>query len=217
MNTENLLAFWAKAIPDLQRHPDDCAALAANRHAFALDTLVGPWMGPIATAPVVLLTLNGGLSATGVEAREALTPEARANTARNLAGHAPLPDFATNPGGRSWTEGRLRQFGLTYADKARVTFVNLMPYRSREGAQDKHMTGKLASVRAIRSWARETLFPEARNGKRVVVCLRSVRDWMLTPDTREGEALFAPRVTRSGFIFREDRAAIVAAVRAAVR
>jgi hypothetical protein len=90
-----------------------------------------------------------------------------------------------------------------------------MPYRSREGAQDKHMIAKLASVRAMRAWARLTLFPAARAGERVVVCLRSVRDWMLTPNSREGEALFAPQVTRSGFIFHSDRDAIVAAVRAA--
>src|SRR6516225_4584642 len=53
-------------------------------------TLVGPFMGPVRTAPVVLLTLNPGFS-TG-EAREAAQiPAARESMANNLGGDAPLP------------------------------------------------------------------------------------------------------------------------------
>jgi hypothetical protein len=69
VTTEDFLQFWAKAIPNLQIHPDDAEALRHNRHSLALDTLVGPFMGPVRTAPVVLLTLNGGLMGNGEEAR----------------------------------------------------------------------------------------------------------------------------------------------------
>jgi hypothetical protein len=214
ITTDDLLRFWAKAASDLQRHPDDVAALAASRHLFALDTLVTPWTGPIRTASVVLLALNPGLTETGVaERREAQMPEGRAVMAQNLGGDAPLPSFATS---RGWTERRLKQFGLSYAAAAiKVVFVNLMPYRSREGAKDHHMLGRLTSVRMVRAWARDTLFREARAGQRVVICLRSARDWGLEPNTQEGAALFAPRFTRSGYIFHADREKVGGAVRRA--
>jgi hypothetical protein len=69
VTTDEFLRFWAKAIASLQIHPDDAEALKSNRHALTLDTLVGPFMGPVRTAPVVLLTLNPGFS--GVEQGEA--------------------------------------------------------------------------------------------------------------------------------------------------
>jgi hypothetical protein len=211
----DFLQFWAKAADDLHRHPDDAAALNDGGHAFALDTLVGPWMGPLRTASVVLLTLNPGFS--GVEAGEALMPAVRTNVARNLAGQAPLPNFATNPAGRRWTEARLAQFDLGYSTAAdKVAFVNLMPYRSREGGKDRRMLDRLTSVQMVRSLMRDTLFPEARAGKRVVVCLRSARDWGLEPNSQQGEALFAPQFTRSGFIFHVDRDRVASAVRRAV-
>jgi hypothetical protein len=131
VTTENFLRFWAKAIPSLQIHPDDAHALNGNRHLLALDTLVGPFMGPVRTAPVVLLTLNGGFN--GIERHEATIPAVREAMARNLHGDAPLPSFATNPLRREWTERRLAQFGLSYeAAASNVAFVNLIPYRSTE-------------------------------------------------------------------------------------
>ena len=199
VTTEVFLRFWAKAIPSLQIHPGDAMALKGNRHTLALDTLVGPFMGPVRTAPVILLTLNGGFS--GVERDEAKTPAVRELMARNLRGDAPLPTFATNPAGRKWTESRLAQFGLSYAVASlKVAFVNLIPYRSREGAKDLHMIKRLESARLVRAWAHDTLFREAEAGKRVVVCLRSAGAWGLESDTQRGLSLFTPRFTRAGFM-----------------
>ena len=87
----DFLDFWSKAIPSLLVHPDDETALQANKHEFPLDTLVGPWMGPIRTAPVIIMTLNGGLVGNGEEAAAAKMPGARASMAHNLTGNAPLP------------------------------------------------------------------------------------------------------------------------------
>ena len=202
VTTAEFLRFWQKAIPSLQIHPDDAAALESNRHTLAVDTLVGPFMGPVRTAPVVLLTLNGGLS--GVEQDEAKIPAVREQMARNLRGDQPLPTFATNPAGRKWTESRLAQFGLSYEiASTKVAFVNLIPYRSREGAKDLRMLERLESARLVRAWAHDTLFPEAEAGKRVVVCLRSARPWGLEPDTQRGVSLFTPKFTRSGFMVKQ--------------
>jgi hypothetical protein len=120
----------------------------------------------------------------------------------NLGGDAPLPDWENigNPAGRGWTERRLSQFGVTYKSAAdKVAFINLIPYRSDEGAKDMRMVERLASSRCVRRWAHDTLFREARDGKRIVVCLRSARVWGLQPDTEQG-LLFTPQFNRASFM-----------------
>ncbi len=196
ITTQDLLRFWARAIPDLQVHPDDDAALRESRHSLVLDALVGPWMGPVRTATVVLLTLNGGYN--GVEREEAKMPSVREAMARNLGGDTPLPDFATNRGGREWTERLLARFNLTYELAAsKVACVNLLPYRSVEGSRDLRMVEHLKSARLIWDWAHYTLFPEAEAGERVVICTRSVRAWWLDPDVpKRGQSLFVLKFTR---------------------
>jgi hypothetical protein len=217
ITTEDFLQFWAEAIPSLQVHPADAVMLESNRHKFALDTLVGPFMGPVCTAPVVLLALNPGLVG-GEEQAEANILEVREQMAHNLGGEAPLPTFKTNPAGRKWTEGRLAQFAVRYEPAAsKVAFVNLMPYRSRNGSDDISLSEHLKSCRQVKAWARDTLFPEAEAGRRVVVCLRSARLWGLEPGNQRGISLFAPKVTRGGFMHHNAmREAIGLAVRPAV-
>jgi hypothetical protein len=215
VTTEDFLQFWAKAIPSLHVHPEDAATLAANGHSLKLNTLVGPFMGPVRTAPVVLLTLNPG-SSSGTEEREAQVPSEREWMAHNLGGDAPQP-FANHPGWRKWATRRLRQFGLRYEAAApRVAVIRLIPYRSRYGAEDMRMADRLESSRVARAWARDTLFREAEAGKRVVVCLRSARAWGLEPDTRCGQ-LFVPKFNRAGFMHHGPvREEIGVAVRRAV-
>src|SRR5262249_34503233 len=169
VTTEDFLRFWEKVKPSLHIHPDDAMALKSHRHALELGALVGPFMGPVRSAPVVLLTLNGGFN--GAEIAEAKVQSARDEMAYNLGGNAPLPTFATNPKGRVWAEARLRQFGLNYQNAgSKVAFINLIPYRSSEGSKDKkRMIPHLASSRIVLAWACDTLFREAESGKRVVV------------------------------------------------
>jgi hypothetical protein len=127
--------------------------------------------------------------------------ETREETIRTLHGSAPLFSFKTDPGGREWTTARLGQFGITYGSAAsKVAFVNLMPYKSRNGSQDTHMIQRLKSSCLVRQWANDTLFPEARRGERIVVCMRSAMQWGLQTGTKEGESLYAPAVTRGGFM-----------------
>jgi hypothetical protein len=122
---------------------------------------------------------------------------------RTLHGSAPLFSFKTNPKGLEWTTARLGQFVITYeAASSKVAFLNLMPYRSTDGSEDARMIKLLKSSRLMLEWANDTLFPEARAGKRIVVCLRSARLWNLQTGTQGGEALYAPRVTRGGFMHR---------------
>jgi hypothetical protein len=203
--TERLLQHWAKATPDhLHIHPDDADALRSNSHGFELRVGVGAWMGPIRSAPVVLLYLNGGLSDPEQVIRASQDTETREETIRTLHGSAPLFSFKTDPGGRKWTTARLGQFGVTYDSAAsKVAFVNLMPYKSRNGSENEHMIQRLKSSCLVRQWANDTLFPEARRGERVVVCMRSATQWGLqtgTTGTKYGESLYAPKTNRSGFM-----------------
>ena len=156
-------------------------------------------MGPVRTAPVVLLTLNGGLN--GVEQDEAkITCRAGANGPESRWGCS-VAYVCDQSGGREWTERRLAQFGLRYKTAStKVAFVNLIPYRSREGAKDLRMLERLESTRLVRAWAHDTLFLEAEAGKRVVVYLRSARAWGLEPDTQRGLSLFTPKFNRAGFM-----------------
>jgi hypothetical protein len=200
-STDDLVQHWAKAIPDLHIHPDDAEALRTKRHQFELGALVGPWMGPIRTAPVVLLYLNPGLAGTGEEVTSAQDPEVREAMVRNLAGDAPLPSWKGNPAGLGWTDSKLKQFGVTYESaSSKIAFVNLIPYRSAEGSKDARMSKCLESSRLMLTWANDTLFPEARAGERIVVCLQSAHLWNLQTGTREGEALYAPPKTRQGIM-----------------
>jgi hypothetical protein len=218
VSTQDLLNFWRDGIPNLHIHPADADALRSNDHQFDLRVGVGAWMGPISTAEVVLLYLNGGLSNPEQVIKASQDPETREEVVRTLQGSAPLFSFKTDPGGREWTTARLGQFGVTYDSGAtKVAFVNLMPYKSRNGSEDTHMVPLLESSRLVRQWAQDTLFPEARRGDRVVVCMRSAALWALRTGGKEGVALYAPQVTRGGFMHHGPmREEIARAVRARV-
>jgi hypothetical protein len=131
ITTDHSLKFWWKAANSLQQHPDDEAVLRTKRHHFRLDTLVGPFQGPVRTAPVVLLTLNPGWS--GVEPGEAKMPKVREAMVCNLKSDAPLTWFETNPEGLKWTRSVVQQFGVTY-DRARMKVCALMSRCAKRSA-----------------------------------------------------------------------------------
>jgi hypothetical protein len=198
ITTERFLEFWSKVTDDLCVHPDDAAVLRDNRHRFETNTMVGPFMGKVKTAPVVFLTLNPGSS--GVESDEAQTPSVREGTKRILGGDAPLPSFETNPEGRKWTQRILTQFGVRYESAVdRVAFINFVPYRSK-GFTDHKLITRLHSVSMVRRWTEDTLFREARGGERIVVCIVAHERWGLQPGTTQGVSLFSPQCVPRQYI-----------------
>jgi hypothetical protein len=67
------------------------------------------------------------------------------------------------------------------------------------------------------SWAQTVLFPEAEEGKRIVVCLRSSAYWGLGRTTKSGKSLYVPKCTRGGMMhLGGDRNEIVSAVKRAI-
>jgi hypothetical protein len=71
---------------------------------------------------------------------------------------------------------------------SKVAFVNLIPYRSREGANDMHMHKhkRLESSRMVRAWACDILFPEWLASRCcLTAAMKATR--RLRPDSRRGQ------------------------------
>ena len=88
MKTRDFLAYWGRS--ETCVHPDDRPLLAARnsgRNAFGLDCLVRPFLGPLASAPLVFVWLNAKLdNAARAEAQRArLRCSARIRAVRDLA------------------------------------------------------------------------------------------------------------------------------------
>ena len=79
------------------------------------------------------------------------------------------------------------------------------------------MADKLPSSLMMQAWMRDTVYPEARVGKRTVVCLVSHRPWGLERGVHQGVSLFSPVCTdRGAYMLHSEREPIAQAVRQAV-
>ena len=111
---------------------------------------------------------------------------------------------ANTPGSFAWSQRILRQFGVDYeAARGKVAFLNIGPYKSTR-FDDWHMLAALPSCRVAIDHAQRVLFPEAQQGKRTVVCLRSAKWWGLKRGESYLGRLFAPMAGMSGSIAHGD-------------
>lgn len=83
--------------------------------------------------------------------------------------------------------------------QTKVAILNIGAYHSKTFA-DVPLLAALPSSRVSLDWAQRVLFPQAIAGNRIVICLRAARFWGLKEGKSYGEALFAPPVTRSGYM-----------------
>ena len=209
--TCRLVDYWSGVSGHELIHPADQTVLTGMKHKLKTALSPNPFFGPLASAPIVLLFLNPGLRQYDTE--RAGLPETHNFFHRQRSGCAPLPSSDEYEPTHSWLSKILRQFDLNIdAVREQVAVVNLCPYRS-ETFQDYHMLAALPSCRATLDWAQNTLFPQAEADERVVVCLRAAKHWGLKDGFEKG-SLFAPTVTRGGFMYRGDfRDRVVGAVR----
>lgn len=209
----SLFDFWAGLPGDTRVHPADANVLARVRHGFDLRCLPAPWTGALRTAKVVLLFLAPGLDDAGFDVEHAVTEAGQEFYVQQRSGLAPMPSAAEHqPHWRWWTQ-KTKQFGIT-PEQARhsIAVLDMAPYHSKS-FNDYHMLTALPSARRALDWAQGTLFPQAMAGERVVICLRSANLWGLQTGAKHGEALFAPRCARSGFMLHgEQRENLVARV-----
>ncbi len=194
--------FWAQIDNAEPIHPADAATVARVQPEFDWHCLPIPYMGPLATAKVVLLFLNPGLCALDHEL--AATEAGRHWYAEQRTGHGNLPNNDEHADANLWLNGILGQFGTTQEAVAdTVAILDLCAYHSQNFRRLHEMTAALQSCRVSTHWAQNSLFPRAERGEVVVVCLRSPLYWGLkaaVDDTsgRYGQYLFAPRTTQGG-------------------
>lgn len=198
---ESLFRFWSEMPAGGFRHPRDRHVLARVPHAFPHTAPPNPFFGPLRTAPVVLLYLSPGLDRFDEAA--ASDPAFRGFFASQWRGDALLPEEGAYPPWWTWWSRRAAQFGLDPA-KARdkLAFLNISPYRSKTFG-DWPMLAALPSSRASLDWAQDVLFPQAHDGERIVVCMRSAKYWGLAArpgDRPWGRGLYVLPFTQSGYL-----------------
>jgi len=211
---ECLFKFWEGVSPGTKVHPRDKAVLEAHgKHNLNLDCLPNPFYGPLRTAPIVLLYLNPGLSQRDLS--EAETEEGRQFYWRQRQGNEPLRS-QINLKKKSWWVSRTKRFGVDpeYL-RHKLAVLELCAYHSKTFS-DGSLLPKLPSSRVAINWATSHLFAQARSQERVVICLRSAKRWGLTIGSHEGW-LFAPKVTRGGYMFKSENENAVEAAKVALR
>jgi hypothetical protein len=199
----DIFDFWAGLPGSAHFHPADKDVLDQNTHHFDLQCLVGPYRGPLRTAPVVLLFLSPGLDSSDKD--HAKTAAAQRYYARMRTGNCQLPTLIEHESAWRWTDGVLKQFRLDHdAVRSKIAFLNICAYKSKN-FDDFHMLAALPSSRVCLDWAQTALFPQAISNERVVVCLRSPKFWGLGTGLRRGR-LFAPPCNRGGRMLLEGHA-----------
>lgn len=211
--TTDIFRFWAEVKPDDHVHPADAPVFSrVKNHGFDLRCLPGCFAGPLRTAPVVLLYLSFGLSEGDIA--HAQTSAGRELWARGRTGDQPLGGPDEHRSGWRWWSSRTKNFGDWRELRSRVAILNIGAYHSRKFS-DHALLAALPSSRVSLDWAQGVLFPEAIAGKRVAVCLRAAHFWGLREGEKYGRALFAPPVTRGGYMRRGPmREEVIRSVRA---
>ena len=191
----DIFEFWSQIKPSETVHPDDRDVLSRVRNGFDLSCLPACFMGPLRSAPVVLLYLSPGLSKQDYV--DAKSKRGRQRYVSQRGGRALLPDMNEHTKAWRWWSSRCKHFGSNELLRGKVAVLNIGAYHSKS-FHDWGLLAALPSSRISIQWAQNVLFPQATAGKRVVVCLRAARFWGLQEGKKYGRALFVPFVTRGG-------------------
>jgi hypothetical protein len=216
----DIFEFWSSVGPADKCHPKDREVLSRMKGAqlFDLRCLPHCFVGPLKTAPVVLLYLSPGLDEKD-DLRDARTRAGRDRYMECRKGKQLLPGPEENRAGWQWWKSRTKDIGEWQQLRSKVAVLNIGPYHSKK-LPNTSILAALPSSRFTLEWAQSVLFPQAVSGERVVVCLRAARFWGLDTGKfgkRFGEALFAPRTTRSGhMLYKRMREEIIEKARAAI-
>jgi hypothetical protein len=214
----DIFEFWSEISPSETIHPRDKVVLERADHNFDLRCLPACFDGPLRTARVVLLYLSPGWSESDIE--DAASPIGQNRYAERRKGYAPLTGRDEHEGGWRWLASRTRSFGEWEQLRHNLAILNISPYHSKEFS-DHSLLAALPSCRTTLNWAQSTLFHDALEGRRVVICMRTAKYWGLGKRGRYGQSLFVPAVTRSGYLLKPGAAdaprdLIVACAKAAI-
>jgi hypothetical protein len=208
--SEDIFEFWSRIPRGANVHPADQPIfdrLNPEKHGFQLNCLPASFHGPLRTAPLVLLYLSPGFRPQ--DATDALKPEVQDYYFRRWKGAEPLQEDSV------WAKSRTKCFGDWNDLRYKVAILNIGAYHSKT-FNDYSVLASLPSSRVSIEWAQNYLFPEAEVGRRIVICLRASAFWGLERGRTYGN-LFAPEVTRAGFLVRnEARAKLIKRVKAMI-
>jgi hypothetical protein len=204
----DIFQFWDSYSPPHWLHPEDRVVLAWAQHGFNKRCLPTPFTGPLREALVTLLYLNPALSDSDNFEFESAT-----GRLQRLSGWEPLPGPDEHPEGWKFWSNRTKIFGDWKQLRSKVAILQLCPYHSKS-FDEWSLLPVLRSSRAAIEWANDVLFPQAEDGDRIVICLRSHKYWGLKRGQRYKQGLFAPATTMNGYIEKtEMRGTIINAVR----
>jgi hypothetical protein len=198
----DIFKFWARIKLGERIHPSDRSVfrrMNPERHGFKLRCLPGCFSGPLRTAPVVLLYLSPGYNKRDETDARKKSVQERYRRRRN--GREPLSD-SDSPGAK-WIRSRTKVFGDYAQVRKNIAVLNIGAYHS-ETMQSYGSMLALPSSRVVLDWAQNHLFPQALQGKRIVICMRSAAYWGLEVGKKYRGSLFVPKTTRNGYLNQKD-------------
>ncbi len=216
----DIFEFWSQVGPQDTEHPQDREVLSRlkNAHGFNLRCLPYCFVGPLRSAPVVLLYLSPGFDK--FDLKQASTLKGRDWVMKCRTGNQRLPGPEDHPDGWKWWKSHTSAFGDWEELQNRIAVLDIGAYHSTKFS-DWGLLAALPSSRVTIEWAQTVLFPQAIAGERIAICLRSPDYWGLDDGKtgrRYGIGLFAPRVTRGGHMIKHPlRQQIIDLVRAHVK
>lgn len=201
--TIDIFDFWSHIKPCERVHPADREVfdrVGRNGHGLDLRCLPACFVGPLRTAPVVLLFLSPGF--VEEDLKDARSEKGRTKYVERRTGRqAVLPEWT----GYKWFASRIKAFDLDVSEACKkIAVLNIGAYHSKF-FKDYPLLAALPSSRVSLDWAQKVLFPAALRGERVVVCLRAAHFWGLEAGKCHGRSLFAPQVTRAGHIKKKSK------------
>jgi hypothetical protein len=203
--TIDLFEFWSVVGPSDRIHPADRAVFDRLKdrcsHGFDLQCLPCCFMGPLKTAPVVLLYLSFGLDEKDDPA-EATCERGQDRYMKMRLGTQPLPGPEEHRLAWTWWKSRTKCFGEWQDLRTKIAVLEIGAYHSRT-FKDWPLLAALPSSRASIDWAQGVLFKQAEAGERAVVCLRSSAFWGLEEGQQYGRSLYAPRVNQGGYMLHQ--------------
>jgi hypothetical protein len=206
---DDIFDFWSGMKLGQKVHPSDKLILERSNRHLDLNCLPSPFLGPLKTAPIVLLYLNPGLSAPDYKDAESKAGQRRC--LEQLGGKSFLPGVDEHRMAHAWLLSRTKLFGNWEFVQRSLAILELCPYHS-SSFKDWHLLAALPSARKCLDWAQAMLFEEAVMGKRTVICMRSPGYWGLKSGERYGKSLFAPRTNIAGHLLNSSKGEILSAL-----
>ncbi|MCW7492533.1 hypothetical protein ND861_09635 [Leptospira sp. 2 VSF19] len=193
-NEETIFTFWNSYQEQFKAdnkniHPDDEKILESfnfeAKPLFNFEYPPGPYFGPLEKSKLIFLYGNPGVD---TDSKEALKNQNHLKLLYDqLSGSESYPSI---PGWVKWYSNKFNNLltsGLKESQKSEVlekskqfiAVFNIIPYASENMDQLNKIENCLKSSWLAQKYLRETLIPEAKSGKRMIVVCRSSHLWGL--------------------------------------